>query len=111
VKELAASGIVVDAEIQMFFPLIRKMYRQIIAVSLLEKLQGKQVKTLNLPVSALILEGKDDPFIPKSSIDSLEKLFVHVNRQYAYDGHFPYLGKGETIHEKICELERRSIAK
>ena len=111
VKDLAATGIDVDPEILTFFPLIRKMYRQIIALSLLEKLKGKQVRKLNLPVSALILEGRGDPYIPKSSIDALEKLFGQVKRQYAYDGHFPYLDTGEIIREQICELERRDKAK
>ncbi|MEI8027455.1 MAG: alpha/beta hydrolase [Pseudomonadota bacterium] len=111
VKELAATGIDVDPEILTFFPLIRKMYRQIIAVSLLEKLKGNQVRKLNLPVSALILEGRGDPYIPKSSIDELEKIFRQVKRLYAYDGHFPYLDTGEIIHEQICELEKRVNAK
>lgn len=111
VKDLAASGVDIDSDILEFFPLIRKMYRQIIAVSLLQKIKREQVRSLNLPVSAMILEGENDAFIPKSSIDALQKLFSRVKRQYAYDGHFPYLGTGGLIREHICEFERSSNAR
>jgi pimeloyl-ACP methyl ester carboxylesterase len=91
--ELARLGVEVDPRLMPRLPAVKKMYRLIIAASIeqsIRRLLGRKANGPSLPVPTLILEGVDDPFIPRSSIDGLERLFSDVRRVQAYVGHFPY---------------------
>ena len=107
-RELSNLGVILDPHLCSFIPEIRKMYRQIIAVSIMDKLRLTRHRTRaisNWPIKTLLIEGINDPFIPKSSIDKLELLLPGVRRVVGYEGHFPYLGDFSLISKQIEEFE------
>ncbi|MBM4253578.1 MAG: hypothetical protein FJ146_16545 [Deltaproteobacteria bacterium] len=107
-QELASKGVVMDDRLKQHSSKIRSMYRQIIAVSLLDKVSSiiiaKPVKTLHWPIKTLIIEGVNDPYIPRSAIDQLATTLAVTERVIGYEGHFPYLGDKVKIRKLVDEF-------
>ena len=109
-RDLLKSGVTMDPQLQEHFSTIKKVYRQIIIASVVQKFASPkspdQTKVF-LP-SLLILEGIDDPYIPERSIRALEKFSSRTVRIITYSGHFPYLGPVEKIRALISEYENEA---
>lgn len=104
-RELETQGVVMDERLKPHSGKIRAMYRQIIAASLSDKFSSllidKPAKTLHWPIRTLIIEGTNDPYIPRSSIDHLAVTLSVSERIVGYEGHFPYLGDQYKIRKLI----------
>lgn len=110
-RELESNGVLMDERLKKHSSKIRSMYRQIIAASLLDKVSGliitKPAKTFHWPIKTLIIEGTNDPYIPRSSIDQLAATLAVTERVIGYDGHFPYLGDQAKIRKLVDDFSNK----
>jgi predicted alpha/beta hydrolase family esterase len=117
---IAASGGDVDPELKPFFPIIRAVYRRVIAVSFGRKIQKKIYSRTkarqdsldcDLGFPAQIIASADDPYTSLSSLRRIQDDFLIPTFYVLEYGHFPYSASSrETVRHTIYNFEATSRA-
>jgi len=108
-KILKQNGAVADPQLEELLPQVKRLYRQVIAASVAEKLSRQPVRPVALPIKVQIIEGIDDPFIPQLCMDRLQELYAGSTRLNSYVGHFPYTHYPEKIANLLREFEAKQL--
>lgn len=104
------SGGHIDSAYIDLLPRVKGIYRQVILMSLINKLKAlfSNLKNLNidLGLDVQIIASKNDPYVPFSCMEQIKNDFKNQRFIEHNYGHFPYITASEPLRQYVHEFEQ-----